>query len=211
MADPLSPRQRDALLALNAFIERTGRTPTGPELAARLGLKHFASAYQHLRALERKGYLSLERPDGSRQLHIRLLSPARAMLRTGWPLLGTIPAGPLSDVVSDDTIIVEEVTDLLPAIRPGDFFLEVDGDSMIEAGLEPGMWVVVRPTPAPAPGSICAVWVDGEGGTLKRVYPEVLGVRLEPENPDYESRWVPADQVRIQGAVIMALAVRSFS
>lgn len=210
MAEDLSPRQRDALLAVNAFLERTGRTPSGPELADRLGLSHPASAYEHLRALERKGYLALEQPGGRRQLQIRLLPPARTLLRTGWPLLGSIPAGPLSEVVSDDTVVVEDLADLLPALRPGDFFLEVDGDSMIGAGLEPGMRVVVRPTPAPAPGSICAVWVDGEGGTLKRVYPEALGVRLVPENPDYEPRWVPGDQVRIQGVVVMALSVRSF-
>lgn len=212
MPPPLTPRQRQILAFLHAHLERHGRTPSGPEIARRFGFSQPATAYQHLRQIAAKGYLRLEQTGRNRLLRIALLEPARRLLEPAWPRLGTIPAGPLTpfaDAPPEGFETVRTLTDLLPELRPGDFFLDVDGDSMLEAGLEPGMTAVLRPGLPERPGAICAVWVDGEGGTLKRVYDHGATVELVPENPRYEARTYPAERVRIQGVLVTALAIRA--
>lgn len=227
MPSPLSDRQRDVLRAVARAIERTGRPPTGPELAATLGFTA-RRAYVHLRALADKGYLALEQTGVRKTLEIRLLAPARLVLRTAWPRLGAIPAGPMDyrdGVVAEpggdgagfaDHLIgtVAEVTDLLPGMEPGDVFLDVSGDSMVDAGLVDGMTVVVRPGREARSGDICAVWVEGEGGTLKEVRFEEdadgAWVRLVPHNAMHAERRLPAEAVRVQGVLVMALSVRRF-
>jgi repressor LexA len=207
---PLSPRQRDALEILHRHQERAGRTPTGPELARLMGLTHPSTAYQHLRALEAKGYVEVVQRGASDPLQVRLLPPARRHLRQGWPRLGAVPAGPLDYEAGGDTGHVERVQDLLPGLQPGDYFLEADGDSMVGAGIHPGTWVLVRPGVEPRPGAVCAVWVEGSGGTLKRVYRDGPWVRLVAENPAHPERRVAASQVAVQGVVVHAFDVRSF-
>jgi repressor LexA len=209
MADPLPPRQRRVLDLIQQHLEKTGRPPTGPELAERLGVSH-QSAYRHLRTLEQKGFLALEQPGERKPLELRLLPPARLLLQTAWARLGAIPAGPMDYLAGEDVEHIERLQDLLPALQPGDVFLEVDGDSMEGAGLRDGMTVIVRPGLEPRPGAICAVWIEGEGGTLKRVFREGPTVRLVPENPRHHERAIPAEQVRIQGVLVMALDVRQF-
>ena len=81
---------------------------------------------------------------------------------------------------------------------------------MLDAGLEEGMTVLMRPVTEVKPGSICAVWVDGEGGTLKRVYADGEVVRLVPENQRYAAKTYPAGQIRIQGRLMAALGIRQF-
>jgi repressor LexA len=205
----LTPRQRRVLDEVHAAIERAGRPPSGPELAARLGVSA-QSAYRHLQALEEKGYIALEQTGVRKPLAVRLLEPARLVLQTGWARLGSIPAGPLDYLVGEDVEQVERLEDILPSLQPGDVFLEVDGDSMVGAGLVHGMTVVVRPGRTPRPGDICAVWVDGEGGTLKRIYREGASVRLVPENAAHAERTLPAEQVLVQGVLVMALDIRQF-
>ncbi|MEO5930518.1 MAG: S24 family peptidase [Candidatus Kapaibacterium sp.] len=139
----------------------------------------------------------------------------RARLRKpsppGWPLIGAIPAGPLSESQDEIQRNIRSIEDLVPNIRPEDFFLIVDGDSMIGAGLEPGGYVVIRPGATPAEGDICAVWIDGEGGTLKRVYSAGDGmVRLVPENPRYQPQTYPSERVTIQGVLVASVNIRQF-
>jgi repressor LexA len=206
---PLPAGQRRVLDLIQQFTERTGRPPTGPELAERLGVTH-QTAYRYLRTLEQKGYLALEQPGQRKPLQIRLLGPARLLLQTAWPRLGAIPAGPLDYLAGQEVEHLERLDDLLPDLQKGDFFLEVDGDSMEGAGLLDGMTAVVRPNRQPKAGDICAVWIDGEGGTLKRVFREGRDVRLVPDNPRHVERTLPAEQVRVQGVLVMALDVKQY-
>lgn len=204
-----SPRQRRVLELIQQHIGRAGRPPTGPELGERLGISH-QSVYRHLQALERKGLITLEQPGQRRTLEIRLTSAARVILRTAWPRLGAIPAGPLDYLAGEDVEHLERLEDLLPNLQPGDFFLEVSGDSMEGAGLIDGMTVVIRPDRSPKDGDICAVWVEGDGGTLKRVFRQEGAVRLVPESPRHSERTLPAEQVQVQGVLVMALDVKQF-
>jgi repressor LexA len=160
--------------------------------------------------LQKEGYIELQ-TDRRRGKRILLQEIAWQSLGFNWNLLGSIPAGPLSDSPEETSRRIESIADLIPSIRPGDYFLTVDGDSMIDAGLQPGQYVVIRPEKTPVEGSICAVWIDGEGGTLKRVYTDSDGmVRLVPANPKYRPHTYPAEKIRIQGVLVAAVAVQEF-
>jgi len=206
----LTSRQREVLEYVLQFQSDIGRPPTGPEISTRFGFRDHSSAYQHLKALQKKGYVELMPQGRGRQIGFRLGPSATQYLAPSWSVLGSIPAGPLTDVVVDGDHKVSNLPDLIPDLRPGDFLLIVNGDSMIEEGLVPGGYVVVRPTAQPEQGDICAVWVDGEGGTLKRVLQTPDGVKLVPANRKYRTMVYPAEQVRIQGVIVASFAVQSF-
>jgi SOS-response transcriptional repressor LexA len=69
------------------------------------------------------------------------------------------------------------------------------------------MTVLMRPGEKPNPGDICAVWVDGDGGTLKRVYPGDKTIQLMPENDEYDPMEVDTDRVRIQGVLVATVDI----
>lgn len=207
---PLTQRQKEILEYLLSFQQKVGRTPTGPEIAQHFGFKDHSSAYQHLELLAKKGYVEISQFGRRRPRGMRLSESAQRMFAPSWPLLGSIPAGPLSEVLGEITEQVHGLEDLIPNLQQHDYFLVVGGDSMIEAGLRPGQYVIVRPGVEPKQGDICAVWVEGKGGTLKHVYFEGERVRLVPANPAYRPETYPADEVRIQGVLVAALAVESF-
>jgi repressor LexA len=206
----LTKRQKEILDFIIAFHDRDGRFPTGPEIAENFGFKDPSPAYQHLDALETKGFIKIKRFGYGRPTAIQLSDRGHATLLPSWPLLGSISAGPLTDVVDAPEKRLSKLTDVIPQLHPNDFFLVVSGDSMIGADILPGQLVVVRPDAAPKSGDICSVWVEGEGATLKYVYPEEDSIRLVPANPRYQPHTYPADQVKIQGVVIAALAVTTF-
>jgi repressor LexA len=206
----LTRRQEEILRFVVSFQERMGRTPTGPEIATEFRFSDHSSAYQHLRQIAQKGFIELTQPAVRGPICIRLLDRAALLMKHSWPLLGSIPAGPLAETGGDVRRHLNTLEDLVPGLRPGDFFLVVDGDSMIDAGLEPGQYVAVRPGVEPVDGDICAVWIDGEGGTLKRVFDEGSHVRLVPANKRYRATRYPAEHVRIQGVLVAALSVQAF-
>jgi repressor LexA len=211
--DELTERQAEILEFVLSFRKRNGRTPTGPQIADHFGYSEPSSAYQHLRLIEKKGYIEVVQPGQRSPLQIRLSKAARRSVKENWPLFGAVPAGPVTEVSPDEEVSVSSVEDLLPMIRPDDYFLTVSGDSMREVGIEEGMTLLMRPVEAPgdvSEGEICAVWVDGDGGTLKRVFFQNGHVRLVPENEDYDERVYPVDRVRVQGVLVAALSVLSF-
>lgn len=202
--------QRRIFDFLTSFQDAHGRTPSGPEIAAEFGYGDPSTVYQHLRAIAKKGYLDIEQAGHRRPLRIVLTKKGERLLGRGWPLFGTIPAGPVSTVLAEDVESVEGVEDFFPMIREGDYFLIVEGDSMVDAGLEEGMTVLMRPVTEVKPGTICAIWIEGEGGTLKRVYVDGEVVRLVPENKRYAAKTYPAGQIRIQGRLMAAMGIRQY-
>lgn len=208
MTRDLTIKQRQVLEFVVSFRERNGRTPSGPEIAEHFGYRDASPAYQHLELIAKKGYVEIRQSGKRRPLEVTLTERGERLFEQAWPHFGTIPAGPVSTVLAEDTDRIRGVEDLLPMIRPGDYFLTVEGDSMIGAGLEEGMTVLVRPATEVREGAICAAWVEGEGGTLKRIYREGEMIRLVPENPRYPEKHHLAEHVRIQGVVVAAMAVR---
>ena len=205
----LTRRQKEILEYVASFQKRMGRSPTGPEIANHFRFNDPSPAYQHLRLMEAKGFVELIRVGRGRPIGIRLTELAERLFTPSWAVLGSIPAGPLADL-SETTQHIHKLEDLIPDLQPGDFFLSISGDSMIEAGLQPGQYVIIRPGAMPASGDICAVWVDGKGGTLKRIYFEDDMIHLVPANSAYRAEVYPIDSVRIQGVLVVALSIESF-
>ena len=181
-------RQRAVLEFLWSFQERMGRTPTGPEIARHFGFGDASSSYQHLRLLAQKGYLEITRSGRRTPLAVRLTDLARNLLQASYPLFGSVPAGPLEEVVTAADKGIRTIEDLIPELRPGDYFLTVEGDSMVDAGLRPGDLIILRSGTTPNNGDICAVWVEGQGNTLKRIVLE--GDAIAAEDVDVAQRFV---------------------
>lgn len=207
----LTSTQHEILEYLLRYREAHGRTPSGPEIADHFDYSQPQTAYEHLRRIEKKGYLHITQPSTRAPLNVRPTERALRLLSPGLPVLGSIPAGPVIEVGEDvEEDRVTSLEDLFPMMKSGDYLLRVDGDSMRDAGIREGTIALMRPEIEPSDGDICAVWVDGEGGTLKRVFQEEEDVRLVPENDDYVSTVVPADRVRIQGVLVATVDISLF-
>lgn len=207
----LTSTQKEILEYLLTYQEQNGRTPTGPEIAEEFGYSQARTAYDHLERIEKKGYLTIRQPSERGPLSLQPTEKAEKLFSPGYPILGSIPAGPITEVGEDlKEGRVSSLTDLVPTMKEGDYFLRVDGDSMIGAGIAEGALVQIRPGVEPSDGDICAVWVEGDGGTLKRIFREDETVRLVPENDTYAPREVPAERVQIQGVLVATVEVSTF-
>ena len=207
----LYPRQTELLSLIDDAVRRTGSVPNGRELAGRMGLANVSAVYAHLRKLEAAGFVTLTSGGRGVPLQIELTKKGERQGRARpWPRLGSIPAGPITDVQTQADDFVTTLPDLVPQMKVGDYLLVVEGESMLGAGLRPGMTLVMRPDVAPTARDVCSVYVEGEGNTLKHVIDEGEFARLVAENPDFPDRLVPASTVQIQGVVIAAFAVQAY-
>ena len=207
----LYPRQKELLGLIHDAVRRTGGAPNGRELAGRMGLKGVSAVYAHLRKLEAAGFVRLTSGGRGVPLQIELTERGERHGRARpWPRLGTIPAGPITDVQAQADDFVATLPDLVPQMRPGDYLLVVDGESMTGAGLFPGMTLVMRPDLVPTERDICSVHVEGEGNTLKHVHDEGEFVRLVARNVAFPDQRVPVRMVAIQGVLVAALAVQAY-
>jgi len=191
MTAPLTARQARVLEIIRSETEARGFPPSIREIAERMGIKSPNGVKCHLDALAAKGYIDTD-PGVSRG--IRLTEHTE-----GYPIIGEVAAG--GPVIANEERGERMSLEDASGARPGDFFLRVKGDSMINAGIRHGDTVVVREDISPADGSICVVMVGGEEATVKRVYREGGGrLRLVPENPDYDE--MTTDEARILGRVV---------
>lgn len=205
----LSARQHQVLQFIYSHVEQYGRCPTGPEIARHFQLKSPTGGYQYLQSLIDKGYLDRAHTD-TRPVAIRITQKTLQLFCPKWHLLSEITAGPASEAREDTSDSISEVTDLLPMLCPDDFFLRVNGDSMIGDGIIPGQIVVVRPNVEPHQGAICAVWIPGRGGTLKRVFREAGIVRLVPANPEYETLFYQEEEIVIKGVLVAGVKIMNY-
>jgi repressor LexA len=192
-ADGLTTRQRRVLEVIQDAVDRRGYPPSMREIGEAVGLTSPSSVAHQLSALERKGYLRRD-PHRPRAIEITAPDPqGRAFDETGSgderptpsyvPLVGRIAAG--------GPILAEEaVEDVFPLPRQvvGDgqlFVLKVVGDSMVDAAICDGDWVVVRQQPVAENGEIVAAMLDHEA-TVKTYKKRDGHVWLMPHNPAYE-------------------------
>ena len=207
----LFPRQSELLGLIRDAVRRTGAAPNGRELAGRMGLRNVSAVYAHLRKLEDAGLVTLTSGGRGVPLRIELTDEGERHGRARpWPRLGTIPAGPITDVAQQADEFVATLPDLVPQMQPGDYLLDVEGYSMQGVGIVPGMTLVMRPDVPPTEADVCSVYVEGEGNTLKRVVRDGDHVVLVAANPEFPDQRVPAGLVRVQGVAIAALDVRTF-
>jgi repressor LexA len=193
-----------------ATLRARGYPPSVREIARAVGLASTSAVHHHLQILVRDGYL--ERGEGSLSRAIRL-TPAAA-LRLGLtselvpqssaadarvlPIIGEIAAGGPIEAYQDasETIAVPDI------LAPGGdaYVLRVRGDSMIEAHIADGDFVLIRPQETARNGDIVVAQVEENAVTLKRFFKEKDKIRLQPANPAYPAQFY--DDVRIQGKLI---------
>jgi repressor LexA len=195
-------------------IERRGYPPSVREIGEAVGLSSASSVAHQLSVLQKKGWLRRD-PNRPRALDVRLPDDSPhalpASLVTGAdeastpaptyvPLVGRIAAG-------GPVLAEQAVEDVFPLPRElvGEgtlFMLKVAGDSMVEAAICDGDWVVVRQQPAAENGEIVAAMIDGEA-TVKTFKRRDGHVWLLPHNPAYEP--IPGDDATILGRVVSVL------
>lgn len=180
--------QQKVLSRLSDHKRKTGELPELSELARELGM-HYVSLKQHLEALAKKGYLTFISRGRGRSPIIEL--PAGL---TGIPLLGHIPAGPLSEAFSHAESFLP-----LNGFHHDYFALRVQGDSMADL-IQDGDAVLLRRGQPERSGEICAVRAFDSETTLKYVdwrSPKLYTLR--PHNPQYPTVDVAADDLHIDG------------
>ncbi|MFD0558825.1 SOS-response transcriptional repressor LexA [Stackebrandtia endophytica] len=197
----LSERQRKILSCIRESVAERGYAPSVREIGAVVGLASASSVAYQLNQLQRKGFLRKD-PRRPRAVDIRpphavdsLRRPPRYV-----PVLGEIAAG--TPILAEER--VEEMLPL-PSEFVGEgnlFLLKVKGDSMIEAAITDGDWVVVRQQPEAHSGEIVAAMI-GDEATVKTFKRRDNKVELLPANPLYDP--IPAENAEILGRVVAVM------
>lgn len=207
----LSGRQREVLEFIRSTVAARGYPPAVREIGDALGLSSPSTVHSHISSLVKAGYI---RRDPSKPRAIEILgdlahnAPAPSASSRNdentrdVPLLGRIAAG-------SPILAAEDVEDVmtLPTDLVGNgpvFMLKIKGDSMIDAGILDGDYVVVRRQDHASDGEIIAALVDGEEATVKRLRRADGKVILVSENPAYEPMVFSRD-VNIIGKVVTVL------
>jgi repressor LexA len=173
--EPLTRRQASILRFVQDRIEAGPSAPTVREIAERFRMKSPNGVTAHLNALERKGYIK-RRPLKSRSIE---LARQWAQQSRGLPLVGRVHAGVLHEAVAE---VSERVDFGTMFEKRGTFVLRVEGDSMIDAQITDGDYIVVQPNKPAQAGDIAVVQTDDGQATLKYWFPERNRVRLQPAN-----------------------------
>ncbi len=198
--ESLTKTQEKVLACLKSHTFERGYPPTIREIKTALGLSGHSSVQYALRALEDKGYI---RRSGKAR-GIEFCRNQKTDQPVQLPVVGTIKAGPPHVAVEDVRGYV--AVDRSFVAGAGNFLLKVDGDSMTDAHIQDGDYVVVKPQPVAGNGDIVVAVVDDEA-TVKKFYKRNSTIRLEPANPGYESVVVEAgrNEVSVVGRVISVL------
>jgi repressor LexA len=187
-------RQQEVLESLRDHADHFAHPPTLDELCVTLGLRSRGSLHKHVQALVAAGHV--EPMDGQHR-GVRLTPPEAA--EEGIPLLGTIAAGrPIEAVPQPESIQVP------PQLRTNQpcYVLKVRGDSMCEAEILDGDYVVIEQRETARNGEIVVALVRGEEVTLKRILQEPGRVILYPENSSLAALELDPLEVQIQGVLV---------
>ena len=195
----LTKRQQEIFDFIKKYSAKYGYPPTVRDIGKAVGLASSSTVHAHLANLEKVGLL---RRDPSKPRAIELLDRAadavKSVVRSGGlPLVGQVAAGQpiLAEENIEDYITVPEVA----GGEDGEYVLRVRGESMKNAGILEGDYVVVRPQDTAKDGEIIVALV-GEEATVKRFFREADHVRLQPENETMEP--IRSREVRILGRVV---------
>jgi len=209
---PLTERQELILRFIRESIRARGYPPTLREIGSKMGISSTNGVSDHLRALERKGYLRRE------DMKSRALRPvdddpddttsAERDNVLSVPLVGRVAAGPFSLAVehSSERVVVDRA---LLNTRGEMFALRVRGDSMIDAGISEGDTIFVRRAQTAQRGDIVVARL-GDETTVKRYFHERGFIRLQPENKQMEPIVVRRSEADARGFEILGTVVGLF-
>jgi repressor LexA len=210
-ATGLTPRQRKVLEVIRESVERRGYPPTIREIGQAVGLTSTSSVSHQLQTLQKKGFLRRD-PSRPRAVDVRLPGEMpdadvdEAAVRAAHPQPAYVPV--VGRIAAGGPVLAEQaVEDVFPLPRElvGSgtlFLLKVVGDSMVEAAITDGDWVVVRQQPTAENGDIVAAMIDGEA-TVKTWKRRDGHVWLLPHNPAYAP--IPGDDAVVLGRVVTVL------
>ena len=193
----LTTREKSILEFIRQKIWDSGFPPTVREIGAAVGLRSTSTVHNYLKRLELKGAIR-KNPDSSRAIEV-VADTWRRKKMIPMPLVGAVRAG--------EPITADEHTESvypLPAELIGKdnncFMLIVRGDSMINAGIHEGDYLIVSEQDDAQDGDIVVALIGNEDATVKRFYKEEDHIRLQPENDEYQP--IIAKEVIIRGKVI---------
>jgi repressor LexA len=191
----LTERQRQALDYITDCLTVRGYPPTLREIGEHMGIRSTNGVNDHLKALERKGYLVRE------ELKSRALRPVDLVDKSSRDdievtIVGRVAAG--APILAEENVVDRVVVDryFLGAVKAKDVFgLVVRGESMIEDGIFDGDYIFVRKQSTAEAGEIVVVLLEGEA-TCKRYYPEGDRIRLQPANAAMDPIYVRRAEFR---------------
>jgi repressor LexA len=205
----LTKRQQEIFDFIKRYSAKYGYPPTVRDIGKAVGLASSSTVHAHLANLEKLGLL---RRDPSKPRAIELLDRVRedvgsavgtavdgvkGVLRQGLPLVGQVAAG--SPILAEENIEDYVQVPSIAGGEEGEYVLRVRGESMKDAGILEGDFVVVRPQETATDGEIVVALV-GEEATVKRFFKEPDHVRLQPENTTMEP--IRSKDVRVLGRVV---------
>jgi repressor LexA len=205
----LTKRQQEIFDFIKRYSAKYGYPPTVRDIGKAVGLASSSTVHAHLANLEKLGLL---RRDPSKPRAIELfdrvgervgesvqdaVDNVKSLVRPGLPVVGSVAAG--QPILAEENI--EEYVNVPAAAggESGEYVLKVRGESMIDAGILEGDYVVVRPQDTANDGEIVVALV-GEEATVKRFFRELDHVRLQPENVTMEP--IRSKDVRVMGRVV---------
>ncbi len=215
----LPPRQREVLNLIAVLMKKNGYPPSLSELAEGINVRNRMTISQHLEALKRKGLVNwnanLKRSlklndvvaeifnaqiDSSHNDSNTIAFPPKISIsEPTLNIMGTISAGSGIDAIEDPQKLELESH----YAKIGCFALKVKGDSMIDAGINHGDFVIVKPNPSPNNGDIVIALLDDGNATVKRFYKDKDSIKLVPANENLQPITIDkSSNLTIQGVVV---------
>ena len=224
----LTKKQKNLLIFINEKLKRTGISPSYDEMRMSLNLKSKSGIHRLISALEERGFIK-RLPHKARALEvIKLPENAGAqdlynnfspkIIKGGLdlnkiddeevfvPVLGKIAAGAPIEALENQTESLPLSKNFLGSNEY--FALKVEGDSMIDAGINTGDYVIIKKTNIAESGKIVVALIDDHEATLKRMRKKGPSIALESANPTYETKIYNTERVKIQG--VLASLYRKF-
>ena len=204
----LTEKQRDLLLLIDKRIKTDGVPPSYDEMKDHLGLASKSGIHRLITALEERGFIR-RLPNKARALEVIKLPtdgtdapdlPVAANDSVQVPLVGKIAAGVPIEAIQQDGNMFAVPNGMIG--RGDHFALEVEGESMIEAGILDGDVVIIRKANMARNNEIVVALVDQEEATLKRIYKSGGQIDLIAENKDFPTRTFGPDRVEVQGILV---------
>ena len=196
----LTHQQEKLLQFINNFQLKSNVTPSFDEMKDGLGLRSKSGIHRILSALEERGYIK-KLNNRARAIEVLKFPNNKTKYSNNnsitIPILGKIAAGHPIEAITDNTNYIDIPQSLL---GKGEYFLlEVEGDSMINAGIFDGDQVIIEKRNDAKNGEIVVALIDNNEATLKRIYKRGQQLALQPENPAFKTVIYGPDRVQIQG------------
>jgi len=196
LAKDLTKRQQEIFDFIKKYSSRHGYPPTVRDIGKAVGLASSSTVHAHLANLEKSGLLRRD-PTKPRAIELLVDKAKRAVRDPGLPLVGQVAAG--GPILAEENI--EDYLEV-PSVIGGenaDYILRVRGDSMVDAGILDGDFVVVQDAEEATNGEI-VVALLGEEATVKRFYREKDRIRLQPANKAYKP--IRSREAKVLGRVV---------